>query len=282
MSLNHLVASSPYSTLDLKCNSIIAGTGIFNNASYVTLNAGTGIFASQVISPIYNTSGSTQTISVQSTPVIQLISTPTPSVFPFDDNKVVLGIDSGNSWKEVNSYKLSSFGAGLDAVNVPNGRVTQKEYQIISYNNVVQSIPNNVQTSLAFNTDTKTNWTSSRSDNTKFIGPVAGWYQVNYAVGWVSGQTVDAATQFYIAIPLNGALTSINSGTGGQSCITAGNTSTGAIGLQQNGSSVVYMNGTTDYVEVSVLHNYSGALNMGFTGTKGGASNTVSILYLHP
>lgn len=267
---------------NITCLTLNCGTGIFQNLTMTTLNCGTGIAASQFISPNYSTSGSVQTFNVAGTAVFQTVSHPQPALFPYDDNTQDCGLSSGNNWRTVNTYLANVISSSTGALSVANSRIAQKEYTIISYNNAVQSVTNNLATALAFNTDGKNvNWTSSRADNTKFIGVIPGYYRVDYMACVSATQTIEAKTQFYSVVTLNGVTTNINSGTGGGSAINGGYTSTTS-GLNLNGSCVVYMNGSSDYVQISVLHDCSlGALNFGYTGTKTGGSNIISITYLH-
>lgn len=277
MSLNHILLNSGISNLNLQCNSIAAGTGSYSNMNISTLNCGTGIAATRLISPVYDVVGSNGFISVNTNPIIQYTAS---QFFPYNDNTIDLGLPIPNAWKTVNAYNYTAAGTGT-VFNGSAGRVLQKEFYISAYHNIVQSVTNNTQTNLAFNTDDKNvNWTTSRSDNTRFIGPIAGYYQVSYNCSLVASQAVTAAVQFQSIIIRNGNASGFESGSLGQSVQTAGNTTTGAIGLCSNGSCTVYMNGSTDYIQISVLQNHSGALNYGFAGVKSGGSNIVQVRYL--
>src|SRR3954463_5954709 len=61
---------------------------------------------------------------------------------------------------------------------------------IQSFNNTTQAIAKNATTALAFNVDSdNVGWSTSRADNTKFIGPISGWYDVSYTFNIGGSQT---------------------------------------------------------------------------------------------
>lgn len=98
-----------------------------------------------------------------------------------------------------------------------------------AYSSVGTSIPNNVYTKVLYQTeeyDTNNNYDNTTS---RFQPTVAGYYQVN----WSTGVTTQA--EKFTALYKNGSF------------YRAGSDS---IGWWSAGSALVYMNGTTDYLEV--------------------------------
>jgi hypothetical protein len=101
-----------------------------------------------------------------------------------------------------------------------------------AWQSVSQSIPNATVTKVTFTTeefDTNNNFASSR-----FTPTVAGYYQINANLAYFFSSGV-ATTQIF----KNGSL--IKYGTFGTGT---------AIGLAQGVSAIIYMNGTTDYLEI--------------------------------
>jgi hypothetical protein len=104
--------------------------------------------------------------------------------------------------------------------------------------------------------DTNNNFASSR-----FTPTVAGYYQINAGVAFGTGAT---AQQDAIAIYKNGSFYQIG----------PYNVDTGNIALRQAMSSIVYCNGSTDYIEIYALYNAgvasqnigTGATNTWFNG----------------
>jgi hypothetical protein len=133
--------------------------------------------------------------------------------------------------------------SGLSAGGLPSATVTQTTLAtpvagtgpaFSAYQSTAQSLSAGVSTKLLFQTtefDTNNNFASSR-----FTPTVAGYYQVN---GCVELSTTNTTT--YCSISKNGSTYKI-----------------GAVGSSFSGanvSSIVYLNGTTDYIE---LYGYFG------------------------
>lgn len=117
-----------------------------------------------------------------------------------------------------------------------------------AYQSSGQSLTANVNTKVTFTTelwDTNSNFASSR-----FTPTVAGYYQINGAV-----QTNETAT-ISISINKNGGVYVYGSYTGVN----------GAAPLQVV-SSLVYFNGSTDYVEIFVYSNINGSTNPNYNVT---------------
>jgi len=129
-------------------------------------------------------------------------------------------------------------------------------YLISSYNNTTQSISSNTITAVNFNTDlVNTNWTTSRSNNTEYIAPVAGWYHVAFTVNYAN--TTGTGTS------LN-AFASINGGTGTNRYgdVYVAEAPSGRSTLSS--FCVVQLN-ANDYVQVYTLQSNASAQNIGST-----------------
>ena len=116
------------------------------------------------------------------------------------------------------------------------------------------SISSGTFTKVTFDTeefDTNSNFASSR-----FTPTVAGYYQVNTGVafGWAS------ITRAILAIYKNGSQYKIGNDLGGSNITNALMT-----------SAVIYMNGSTDYLEV---YGYSAGTTLSFYGAAGGTQYT--------
>lgn len=123
-----------------------------------------------------------------------------------------------------------------------------------------QSVNDNTQTPIIWDTideDPLVGWDAG--DPTRWTPPVAGWYTI-------IGRAVFAAnatSRRYVAVRFNGSTTSPP---GSVTSVQTPATGTCQIHTQ----AVIEFNGTTDYVEVNVLQNSTGALNL--TNTDGGSA----------
>jgi hypothetical protein len=118
-----------------------------------------------------------------------------------------------------------------------------------AYGNAIQSISNNTATKIAYNTsvfDTNSNYSTA---NARFTPTVAGYYQVNCVVN----VGLVLVTQLVLDIYKNGATyqTVVADYNGGAAIVT--NSS-----RILNGSSLVYLNGSTDYIEIYIYASNSG------------------------
>lgn len=116
-----------------------------------------------------------------------------------------------------------------------------------AYNSSATSVPNTTITKIAFQTeefDTANCFDSTT--NYRFTPNVAGYYQFN-----LSCQVASPATNVYVLLYKNGSAFK-TAGT------QAGN---GAYLYGSNFSTLVYMNGSTDYVEGYVFQGSGGSLN---------------------
>lgn len=145
---------------------------------------------------------------------------------------ITKGHDSGTG-----AITLESPNTNIDrTISLPDATgtvmVTGNMPAFSAYQTITQSISNSTATKVTFDVeeyDTNNNFSSSR-----FTPTVAGYYQVNSNVGW--GFTTGLAL---VDIYKNGSL------------YKYGSFSTGtAIGCSASCSALVYMNGTTDYLEI--------------------------------
>jgi hypothetical protein len=127
------------------------------------------------------------------------------------------------------------------------------------YQGTTQTLTPNVYTKIALDTerfDTNNNFDSTT--NYRFTPTVAGYYQINYEV---YGTTSNTLTQFVSSLYKNGSQYEY-----------------GTITLLNNaqaysGATLVYMNGSTDYLELYINLNGTGTLS---ATTAGGATNFMS------
>jgi len=106
-----------------------------------------------------------------------------------------------------------------------------------AYNSASQSIATATYTKIQFNTeefDTNSNY--DNATNYRFTPTVAGYYQVNLLVGNASG-TASTATYTLAAIYKNGSI------------FKSSLTQAGLSGPASSVSTIIQMNGTTDYLE---------------------------------
>ena len=127
------------------------------------------------------------------------------------------------------------------------------------YASATQSIADNSATKLAFNTeifDTNSNFDSTT--NYRFTPTVAGYYQINAQVQSGGSSTTEV---WFCNIHLNG--THVLSGSNGQ-------TKFATVGACSNVAGLVYMNGSSDYVEAYVYQRSGG----GALSTQAGSQAT--------
>ena len=122
-----------------------------------------------------------------------------------------------------------------------------------------QSIPTGAFTKLTVNTEEFD--TASAYDNStyRFQPAVAGYYQINGSTGLVSL----TATTIALSIYKNGS-----------EYKRGARVATAAAGIDLSVTSLVYLNGTTDYVELFLFQNSAGAVNTDISG--GLVANTVT------
>jgi len=151
---------------------------------------------------------------------------------------------------------------GLAAGGLPDNSITQAEIAtgvagkgpaFSAYASASQTVTANTSTKLSANTEEFD--TASCYDNStyRFTPNVAGYYQVN---GMVNPTSTTSVTRSYSFIYKNGALfktgMDISSSTAGRTTISA----------------LIYLNGTTDYVEFYFLLNGVGTLSTSVTNAE--------------
>jgi hypothetical protein len=147
---------------------------------------------------------------------------------------------------------------GSNGITYPAGTIQGTGYgpAFSAYCNTSQSLTGTVYTKLQLNTelfDTANCFDSTT--NYRFTPNVAGYYQFN---GYC--QVNSAATLWYVNIYKNGSINNYGSYTG-----ASGNA------LVSNVSNIIYMNGTTDYIEFYVYSSASASVvgsltSNGFSG----------------
>jgi len=126
-------------------------------------------------------------------------------------------------------------------------------YYIETYNNGTQSLADSTDVSIIFGTELVNKNFGTRSDTTKFQPPLEGYWLVNYTVVFVGNANGNREA----GIIKNGSATDKR----GYQKVVASNSSIRAL----SGSSVIYFNGTTDYIEITARHNRGSSLNVGAT-----------------
>jgi len=130
--------------------------------------------------------------------------------------------------------------AGTNTVTIPANSgvvmVSGNMPAFSAYSNNTQNVSSNVLTKIAINTkvfDTNTNFDATT--NYRFTPTVAGYYQVNGALNFSVSSGQSAAT---IVVYKNG------------SAVNYGNYVTGSYAAILNISLILYLNGSTDYIEI--------------------------------
>lgn len=148
--------------------------------------------------------------------------------------------------------------SGLIAGGLPDATITQPDLAagvagngpaFSAYQSSSQSISQNTQTKVTLDTedfDTNNNFASSR-----FTPTVAGYYQIQGNFKYASNTSTFLQSVANVTLYKNGI--AYKGGTQ--------NTLGGAAYTAFSVSCVVYLNGTTDYVELYTAHNYSSPIN---------------------
>jgi len=119
-----------------------------------------------------------------------------------------------------------------------------------AYQSTLQAVANNTATKIQLQTesfDTNSNFDSTT--NYRFQPTVAGYYQLNFSVGFTV--TLASAASLDLLLYFNGA----------QIKIFREYLPTGAGNPMLAGSQLVYFNGSTDYAEVYVSHAFGSSTN---------------------
>jgi hypothetical protein len=148
------------------------------------------------------------------------------------DNTGTLQLQSAGT----NIATISSTGLALNTGNITVAATAAPAFS--AYCNAVQSIANNTETKLQFNVeqfDTNSNYNIT---NYRFTPTVAGYYQVSGGYGWQNVINGYGALLLY----KNGANYV-------QLSFAAANGATNQY-LAHNGGCLIYLNGSTDYIEL--------------------------------
>ena len=173
------------------------------------------------------------------------------------DTSGVLQLQTGGTTAvTISSGQVATFAQApvLPAASIPQAAlaagVAGNGPAFSAYNSAVQSIASATYTKILFDTeifDTNNNFASSR-----FTPTVAGYYQFNVQSLFFSGVGVG-----YISFYKNGSIYS-----NGQAFSL--NTSTNLIG---SSSCLIFLNGSTDYVEIYCYQSTAGNLSVGSNGS---------------
>lgn len=168
---------------------------------------------------------------------------------------VLLGSTSGSCTLQEQAV------AGTTVLTLPttSGTVSLDGPAFSAYQGTSQTLTSTVYTKIALNTerfDTNNNFDSTT--NYRFTPTVAGYYQINYEV---YGTTTSTITSFVGALYKNGSVYEYN-------IINTLNNS-----QAYSGSSLVFMNGSTDYLELYISVAGAGTLT---ASAASGATNFMS------
>ena len=148
-------------------------------------------------------------------------------------------------------------------------RVTSKPRfsKVRSILTAAQSIPNNAYTIIAFDTETfDVNSEFTTGVTGQFKPKAAGYYKISAGIQW-SSLSYSSAWSFSMSINKNG--------TG----VQTDSFNTGVNTVAQNRTvfidDIVFLNGTTDFIDVSVTQNSGGSVNI--SGSAGGHLTNISI-----
>jgi hypothetical protein len=138
--------------------------------------------------------------------------------------------------------------AGSTVLTLPaqTGTVMVNGPAFSAYQSVAQSLTLNTSTKLSFNTKTYDTNTNYDTTNYRFTPTVAGYYQINGAV-----QFGGAVASGYLMVYKNGAVDKYGSFNGAMSSTIA------IISVQ------IYLNGSTDYIELYANVSASGSTSPG-------------------
>ena len=146
-------------------------------------------------------------------------------------------VSSSSSDIQIQSNGVTVCTINADGLSMNTGTLAGNGPAFRAHLSADQSITNNTWTKVQFNTENfDTNSNYDNSTNYRFTPTVAGYYQVNFRVRF-NGTSL---TTQLAAIYKNGAITSYAN--------TGRFATSSDVGV--NGGDLLYMNGTTDYLEV--------------------------------
>lgn len=150
--------------------------------------------------------------------------------------------------------------AGLAAGGLPNGTVQQADLAtgvaatgpaFSAYQSVSQSIPDGTDTKVTLTTESLDSASCYDTSTSRFTPNVAGWYYIN---GTVSG-AFSASNYTTVALRKNGSVVA-------QGIVSSAAGPYHGLPVAQ----LMYFNGTTDYAELYVYHDSTGAAASTTTG----------------
>jgi hypothetical protein len=123
----------------------------------------------------------------------------------------------------------------------------------ISVQTAAQSIPDSTVTAIAMNNTSIDSYVghSDTVNNTRYTATAAGWYLLIGSVSYAVNATGNRIAEFR----KNGAASAVALGQGAHPTTDTSNNPT------PRASSIIYMNGTSDYVELYAYQTSGGALN---------------------
>jgi hypothetical protein len=119
----------------------------------------------------------------------------------------------------------------------PSNQLYPKVPAFLAYNDGTQSLSAATNTKVVFDHESADTDSSYDTTNYRYTPSVAGYYQVNAAVYYTSSSNP------FISLYKNGS-----------NIARLGGTGSGVLGLMA-GTALVYMNGTTDYLEIYAYNN---------------------------
>jgi hypothetical protein len=142
--------------------------------------------------------------------------------------------------------------------------LTASDYVCGGYLASDQTILINTDTNITFSDDfDPQNWYNTGT--TRFQPTIGGYYEVSLQVWWAAGSVTN--NQYNIQILKNNTTVAIT-----QSQITT------SIGLTQNITKIIYMNGSTDFLRFTVFNGNSVSVNIQSGGTTGGTFFSAALL----
>jgi hypothetical protein len=149
---------------------------------------------------------------------------------------------SGSTIEQNGSTILTVDGSG----NItPSNNLYPKVPAFLAYNDGTQSLSASTNTKVVFDHESADTDSSYDTTNYRYTPSVAGYYQINVGVYYQSSSNP------FVMLYKN--TTNVN---------RLGGTGSGALGMM-TGSALVYMNGTTDYLEIYAYNNLATTLGAG-------------------
>lgn len=161
---------------------------------------------------------------------------------PDNSGSLVLQTNSGTTALTIDTSQNVAFAKGFTV-----GATAAPAFS--AYGNITQTISNNTATKISFNLeefDTNNNYDSTT--NYRFTPTVAGYYQVNLACRYETTTAITSNGEILIQIRKNGSAYKRGWNSHGQ-LTSVMSTSGGNTYLITQCNAIVYLNGSTDYIE---------------------------------